>query len=266
MRASYRRSLRASEVFISVDLGAIPDTLLESELFGHKKGAFTDAREERMGRFEVASGGTLFLDELGNLSLPSQAKLLTTIQNRQILRVGSNEPTPIDIRLVCATNMPLYDMVQEGTFRQDLLYRINTVEIPLPSLRERVEDIPVLAQHFLQMYAKKYQKPGLEFAANTLHRLEEYHWPGNIRELRHAVERAVILSEGRKLQPNDFLLQDRSAPAQSDMDVPSYNLEEMERWAIQRTLTRHKGNISKAADELGLTRAALYRRLEKYGL
>ena len=265
-RAIHRRSLRASEVFISVDLGAIPDTLLESELFGHKKGAFTDAREERMGRFEVASGGTLFLDELGNLSLPSQAKLLTTIQNRQILRVGSNEPTPIDIRLVCATNMPLYDMVQEGTFRQDLLYRINTVEIPLPSLRERVEDIPVLAQHFLQMYAKKYQKPGLEFAANTLHRLEEYQWPGNIRELRHAVERAVILSEGRKLQPNDFLLQDRSAPAQSDMDVPSYNLEEMERWAIQRTLTRHKGNISKAADELGLTRAALYRRLEKYGL
>ena len=254
-------------MFINVDLGAITESLFESELFGHKKGAFTDAREDRAGRFEVASGGSLFLDEIGNLSLPLQAKLLTALQSRQVMKVGSSQPISVDIRLVCATNMPLYDMVNEGTFRQDLLYRINTVEIELPPLRERLEDLPVLAEHFLRMYARKYQKEQLKFAANTVRKLEEYSWPGNIRELRHAVERAVILSEGKQLRPEDFLLQDRSSNGNEDGEmVQTYNLDELEKWAIQKTMTKHRGNITKAAQDLGITRAALYRRLEKYGL
>ena len=266
-RAIHRQSQRSGEVFINVDLGAITESLFESELFGHKKGAFTDAREDRAGRFEVASGGSLFLDEIGNLSLPLQAKLLTALQSRQVMKVGSSQPISVDIRLVCATNMPLYDMVNEGTFRQDLLYRINTVEIELPPLRERLEDLPVLAEHFLRMYARKYQKEQLKFAANTVRKLEEYSWPGNIRELRHAVERAVILSEGKQLRPEDFLLQDRSSNGNEDGEmVQTYNLDELEKWAIQKTMTKHRGNITKAAQDLGITRAALYRRLEKYGL
>ncbi|MCB9294730.1 MAG: sigma-54-dependent Fis family transcriptional regulator [Lewinellaceae bacterium] len=270
-RAIHRQSPRSREVFITVDLGAIPDSLFESELFGHKKGAFTDARDDRSGRFELASGGTLFLDEIGNLSQPLQAKLLSALQSRQIRRIGSNDPIPIDIRLICATNMPLYDMVKENTFRQDLLYRINTVEVKLPPLRERREDIPVLAEHFLAIYMRKYQKPGLSIDPATMKELQAYSWPGNIRELRHAVERAVILSEGPRLDISDFILHATDASgaegaAQPQEELDHYNLGDIERWAIRKALTKHAGNISRAADELGLTRAALYRRMAKYDL
>ncbi len=264
-RALHRQSKRSEEVFINVDLGAVPETLFESELFGHKKGAFTDAYEDRVGRFEVASNGTLFLDEIGNLSLPLQAKLLSAIQSKQIMRVGTNQSISVDIRLVCATNMPIYEMVRENRFRQDLLYRINTVEIKLPALRERPEDIPLLADYFLKIYAKKYQKPELKFGAGTMKILQDYTWQGNIRELRHSVERAVILCEGRVLKPDDFLLQSHQEEG-SEGTLHTYNLDELEKWAIQKAMTKHRGNITKAASELGITRAALYRRLEKYGL
>ena len=266
-RAIHRRSKRNGEVFITVDLGAVPESLFESELFGHKKGAFTDAREDRTGQFEVASGGSLFLDEIGNLSQPLQAKLLTALQSRQIRRIGSNAPITVDIRLVCATNMPLYDMVKDHSFRQDLLYRINTVEIKLPPLRDRRSDIPILADHFLKMYQRKYQKPSLKIEAKAMKELQTYSWPGNIRELRHAVERAVILAEGPNLKIADFILQassqDNSEPSE---ELDSYNLADIEQWAIRKALSKHTGNISHAAEELGLTRAALYRRMAKYGI
>ena len=264
-RELHRQSQRGKEVFISVDMGALSETLFESELFGHVKGAFTDAKEERAGRFEIASGGTLFLDEIGNLSLPLQAKLLTALQNRQITRLGSNQARPIDIRLICATNMPIHDLVAQKKFRQDLLYRINTVEIKLPPLRERVEDIPLLVDHFLRLYSKKYQKTLKRVNAATLKKLEKYAWPGNVRELQHALERAVILGEEQVLHPGDFLL--LSAEAKEDgLIFDNYNLEEVEKAVIRRTISKHGGNISQAARELGLTRTSLYRRLEKYGL
>ena len=267
-RAIHRSSKRNEEVFITVDLGAVSESLFESELFGHKKGAFTDAREDRTGQFEVASGGTLFLDEIGNLSQPLQAKLLTALQSRQIRKIGSNQPVNIDIRLICATNMPLYEMVHDNSFRQDLLYRINTVEIKLPSLKERRTDIPILANHFLKIYTRKYQKPALKISNNALKELQSYSWPGNIRELRHAVERAVILAEGPNLEIPDFILQSGNQQGNSSPteELDSYNLSEIEQWAIRKALTKHTGNISRAAEELGLTRAALYRRMAKYGL
>jgi two-component system response regulator HydG len=216
----------------------------------------------------VASGGTLFLDEIGNLSQPLQAKLLTALQSRQIRKIGSNQSVNIDIRLICATNMPLYDMVQDNSFRQDLLYRINTVEIKLPSLKERRTDIPILANHFLKIYTRKYQKPALKISNNALKELQSYSWPGNIRELRHAVERAVILAEGPNLEISDFILQSGNQQGNSSPteELDSYNLSDIEQWAIRKALTKHTGNISRAAEELGLTRAALYRRMAKYGL
>jgi len=264
-RALHRQSLRANEVFISVDMGALSETLFESELFGHVKGAFTDAKEDRTGRFEAASGGTLFLDEIGNLSLPLQAKLLTALQNQQVTRLGSNKPRAIDLRLICATNLPIYEMVARKEFRQDLLYRINTVEINLPPLRERLEDIPLLVDHFLTIYAKKYQKPVKRLSSVTLKKLEKFSWPGNVRELQHAVERAVIMSDASVLQPADFFF---AAPEVKEdaLVFEDYNLEDVEKVVIQKALSKHGGNISHAAKELGLTRAALYRRLEKYGL
>ena len=267
-REIHRQSDRADKVFVSVDLGAVPASLFESELFGHKKGAFTDAYEDRIGRFEAANGGTLFLDEIGNLSMPLQAKLLSALQTRTIRRVGDHQPIKVDIRLVCATNMPLYEMVQDGSFRQDLLYRINTVELRLPSLAERGADVPLLAKHFLKIYSKKYQKPAMKFAKETQQKLLNYHWPGNIRELRHAVERAVILAEGNVLQRDDFLFQEIPAngPGGAAGAIENFNLEEVERQAIQRALSKHQGNVSKAADELGITRQSLYRRMEKHGL
>ncbi|MEM9917990.1 MAG: sigma-54 dependent transcriptional regulator [Bacteroidota bacterium] len=266
-RQLHLESKRNNQPFVSVDLGAIPDTLFESELFGHKKGAFTHAIEDRMGRFEAASGGTLFLDEIGNLSLPLQAKLLAALQNRQITRLGGTEVIKIDIRLVCATNRPLYQMVNESKFRQDLLYRINTVEVTLPPLKERGADVVLLAQHFLKIYRKKYLKPSLEMQVATLDKLQGYHWPGNIRELQHATERAVILSDGPSITPDDFPFNSsRQEASESESQFDQYNLAEIERWTIQKALNKYQGNISKAAAELGITRAALYRRMEKHNL
>lgn len=262
-RAIHQRSLRKDNSFVSVDMGAITETLFESELFGHKKGAFTDAREDRPGRFELATGGTLFLDEIGNLSMSLQSKLLSALQSRQVTRVGANQSVPVDIRLICATNMPLTKMVQEGTFRQDLLYRINTVEVNVPPLSDRVEDIPLLAEHYLNYYAKKYHKPVSSIATEAMDKLKRYAWPGNIRELQHAIERAVIMTDSNSLQETDFLF---SRSLTSGPSSNTLNLDEVEKSAIAKALQMHGGNISKAADELGLTRASLYRRMEKYGL
>ncbi|MBW2707114.1 MAG: sigma-54-dependent Fis family transcriptional regulator [Deltaproteobacteria bacterium] len=264
-RALHRQSPRADEVFISVDMGAIAETLFESELFGHMKGAFTDARENRPGRFELASGGTLFLDEIGNLSLAMQAKLLSVLETRKVTRLGSNAPRDIDIRLICATNMPIYDMIARNDFRQDLLYRINTVEIQLPLLRERQEDIALLTDHFLAKFAKKYQKSITGVSAPALKKLERYRWPGNIRELIHTLERAVILSESQMLQPADFLFPDTEKEAEGVV-FDNYNLEDVEKTVIRKALKKHAGNVSHAAGDLGLTRTSLYRRMEKYGL
>ncbi len=264
-RAIHQRSLRQENVFVSVDMGAITETLFESELFGHKKGSFTDAKEDRAGRFEVANGGSLFLDEIGNLSMPLQSKLLTVLQQREVTRIGANKPISIDIRLICATNMPVYDMVGESTFRQDLLYRINTVEIHLPPLREREDDIIQLTDHFVSVYCEKYRKPPKKVSASTYKKLQKYSWPGNIRELQHAIERAIIMSEGNTLMPDDFffLIQKQDSGAEA---VDNFNLDEVEKNVILKAINKHSGNISKAAKELGLTRASLYRRLEKHGL
>ena len=267
-RAIHRNSHRSEAPFISVDLGAITESLFESELFGHTRGSFTDAKTDRAGRFEIANGGTLFLDEIGNLSLPLQAKLLTAIQNKRINRVGSNKTTEVDIRLICATNRPLYEMVTQGEFRQDLLYRINTIGIQLPALKERVEDIVPLANHYLHIYVKKYNKDISKFSEATVKRLQKYHWPGNVRELQHAVERAVIMSRDNVLQPEDFFFntQSTSAEGQEDINLEQFNLEDVERILIRKVLAKNHGNITHAANELGLTRSSLYRRLEKYGL
>jgi DNA-binding NtrC family response regulator len=265
-RAIHRNSSRKNENFASVDLGSITETLFESELFGHKKGAFTDAKEDRAGRFELANNGTLFLDEIGNLSMPLQAKLLTVIQNRKVSRVGSNKDTLIDIRLICATNMPLYEMVKENRFRQDLLYRINTIEIQIPPLRERFEDIPLLANHFLKHYAGKYDKTVSKISEAAMSRMHKHPWPGNIRELQHAIERAIILSGSNVLQPEDFNFTPASGKEDGQLSLDQYNLEEVEKLLIRKVLKKYNGNITQAASELGLTRSSLYRRLEKYGL
>jgi DNA-binding NtrC family response regulator len=263
-RELHRSSHRREEVFIGVDLGAIHENLFESELFGHCKGAFTDARQDKAGRFEIASGGTLFLDEIGNLFLPLQAKLLTVLENRRVTRLGSHQDQAIDVRLISATNMPLHDMTHSGEFREDLLYRINTVEIRVPPLRERTGDIPLLVDYFLEFYMRKYNKPDLRIHRSTIKRLENYAWPGNIRELRHAIERAVILCEGEILEFGD-LLTDLSTHVHSN-ETATLNLQEMERRYILKAISKNRGNITKAAADLGLARAALYRRLSKHGL
>jgi DNA-binding NtrC family response regulator len=263
-RALHRNSSRSSRVFISVDLGALSETLFESELFGHVKGAFTDAAEERIGRFEAASGGTLFLDEIGNLPTPLQVKLLHALEQRSITRVGSNQPVSVDIRLICATNLDLKSMVTDGSFREDLLYRINTVEITLPPLRHRMEDIPLLAEHYLQNYARKYRKMHLKFSERALKKLQRLRWPGNVRELQHAIERSVILTEHEELQESDF-----GFPGGGIDETPPkalYNLNNLEKWAIEECLRKHGGNVTRASEELGLTRGALYRRIHKYGI
>ena len=263
-RAIYRSSARTDEVFVSVDLGSIAETLFESELFGYMRGAFTDAKKDKPGRFEVADNGTLFLDEIGNLSQPLQSKLLTAIERREITRLGANKPTSVDVRLICATNNDVYSMVESGDFREDLLYRINTVEIHLPPLRERSGDIQVLTDHFLEVYAKKYKKDVHRISPSAMKKLEVYAWPGNVRELQHAIERAVIMCEGKILEPDDFLLTTRKRGA--DMEIESFNLEEIERKIITRVLKQNQGNVTQAAKDLGLTRTSLYRRMEKYGL
>ena len=264
-RALHRNSPRNREVFISVDMGAISESLFESELFGHVKGAFTDAGSDRAGRFEIASGGTLFLDEIANLSMQMQSKILRAIETRQIIRLGSNKAVPIDIRLICATNLNVMDMVKKNDFRQDLLYRINTVEIHLPPLRERGEDLQLLAEHFLKIYCKKYNKHLKGISPSTMDKLMKYNWPGNVRELQHCMERAVILSDSNVLQPEDFYFS-ISRSDDEGLIFENYNLELVEKIVIRRAIDKHNGNISHAAGELGLTRASLYRRMEKHGL
>ena len=264
-RELHRQSPRSNEVFICVDMGALSETLFESELFGHMKGAFTDAKENRPGRFEIASGGTLFLDEIGNLPLTLQAKLLRVMETRTVTRLGSNTVVEVDVRLICATNLPIYEMVTQKKFRQDLLYRINTVEIHIPPLRERLDDIPLLADHFLEIYSKKYRKPLKRLNPGTLKKFEKYHWPGNVRELQHAIERGVIMTDSQVLQPSDFFFSDPELP-EAGLVLDNCNLEQVEKALIRKTLGNHGGNISHAAKELGLSRSALYRRLEKYGL
>ena len=262
-RHIHHLSQRNKQPFVSVDLGAISETLFESELFGHVKGAFTDAREDRNGRFEEANSGTIFLDEIGNISLPFQAKLLTVLQNRSVTKVGSNKTIPVDVRLICATNRHIQQMASQHLFRQDLLYRINTIEIQLPPLRERVEDIVPLAEHFLQLYRDKYKRTVNSLHESLVQQLKQYDWPGNIRELQHAIERAVILSQGKSLMPKDVFV--KSPAKEQELDT-GYNLEEMERTIITQAMKKVNGNITEAARELGLSRAALYRRLEKYNL
>lgn len=263
-RHIHQQSHRSGKSFVSVDLGAISETLFESELFGHVKGAFTDAREDRAGRFEEATGGTIFLDEIGNISIPFQAKLLTVLQNRSVTKVGSNKSIPIDVRLICATNRNIQQQAAQHLFRQDLLYRINTIEIHLPPLRERREDIIPLAEHFLQLYRERYKRQVNSLHESLIQQLEKYEWPGNIRELQHAMERAVILSQGKTLQPKDVFVKNNSSQ-DPQMDT-GYNLEEMERNIITQAMKKCNGNITEAAKELGLSRAALYRRLEKYNI
>ena len=266
-RELHRKSRRSGEAFVSVDLGAISETLFESELFGHTKGSFTDAKEDRAGRFEVASGGTIFLDEIGNLSLPLQAKLLTVLQSRTVTRVGSNKPKPIDVRLISATNMPLYDMVKSKTFRQDLVYRLNTIEVHLPPLRERLDDIVPLAEHYLQLYRKKYNRNVSSLSPALIKRMQKYNWPGNVRELQHAIERAVIMAQSPVLQPEDFFFGPGREPVEEDnLTNGSMHIDEVEKMLIRKALKKYNGNITEAAEELGLTRSSLYRRLEKYGL
>jgi len=264
-RAIHRSSPRNSEVFVTVDLGAITETLFESELFGYKKGAFTDAKEDRAGRFEAAHNGSIFLDEIGNLSYSLQSKLLSVLQSRKVVRLGSHQETNINVRIICATNMPLYQMVEEGDFRQDLLYRVNTVEIQIPPLRDRTEDIPYLVDHFLNMYCKKYKIESKKISVAATKRLKKHSWPGNIRELQHSVERAVIMSESNTLQAHDFFL---SKPIHKNalLNSNNLNLEDTEKILIRKVIDKHGGNITKAAKELGLTRASLYRRIEKYDL
>lgn len=259
----HQHSKRADKPFVAVDLGAISETLFESELFGHVKGAFTDAKEDRAGRFEEAKGGTIFLDEIGNLTLPLQAKLLTVIQERKVTRVGSNKPIALDVRLMCATNMNIEKMVADKTFRQDLLYRVNTIELELPPLRDRPEDISALADYYLKLYAKKYNRPVNDISNALVKKMQQYNWPGNIRELQHAVERAVILSQEKTLQPDDLFLK---SSAGQPATATGFDLEDMEKTMIIKALKRFNGNITDAARELGLSRAALYRRMEKYGL
>ena len=266
-RSLHRNSLRSEEAFIGVDMGAISETLFESELFGHMRGSFTDAKEDRPGRFEVAHKGTLFLDEIGNLSLPLQAKLLSVLHSRQVTRVGSNKSKDIDIRLVCATNMPIFDMVKDNKFRQDLLYRINTIEIHIPPLRDRLDDIPLLANHFLNLYDRKYQKNVRAISEAAMKILQKYNWPGNVRELQHAIERAVIMCNSQVLNPEDFFFSANTSRAEeTQVTLEDYHLEEVEKILIRKVLKKHDGNITQAANELGLTRSSLYRRLEKYGL
>jgi DNA-binding NtrC family response regulator len=258
----HRQSGRSGKAFVTVDLGSLSPTLFESELFGHVKGAFTDARSDRMGRIESATGGTLFLDEIANLTLSLQTKLLSVLQQREIIPLGSNRPVPVDFRLITATNKDPFRLADEQLFREDLLYRINTVRINLPPLREREEDVIMLAENFLARFARKYDKPGLKIGQSTLEVLKAHPWPGNIRELQHAMEQAVIMCEGNILAPSDFNLR---------MDHPlsgpaSLNLEEVEKRTIQEALNKHRGKLVETHKELGISRTTLYHKMKKYGL
>ncbi|MFT5885709.1 MAG: two-component system response regulator HydG [Arcticibacterium sp.] len=264
--ALHKLSNRKKDSFVRVDLAAMPETLVESELFGHVKGAFTDAKDNRIGKFEEANSGTLFLDEIGNLSLPVQSKLLNVFQNRTIVKLGSNKPQNIDIRLVCATNSSVQEMVSKGEFRQDLLYRINTITIEIPPLRERTGDIELLANHFLEIYKKRYNRKISGLSAALVKEMNRYTWPGNVRELQHSLERAVIMCQKSALSIEDVFGDQHEFKTQSTNSAKSYDLENMEQQMIVKALKKFNGNITEASKELGLSRAALYRRIEKYGI
>ena len=255
----FHSSPRADKPFVHIDLGSIPETLFESELFGYEKGAFTDAKKEKQGRFEIASEGTLFLDEIGNLSPAMQSKLLTAIERRKITRLGATKSIPINVRLICATNADIREMVSRGEFRQDLLYRINTIELHIPPLRERGNDILLLAEFFREKYARKYKKEVKNISLSAQRKLKEYTWQGNVRELQHAMERAVILSSGYVLNADDFLL----TPVSSRKKSENLNLAELEQKAIEQALSQSDGNMNQAADLLGISRFALYRKINK---
>jgi two-component system response regulator HydG len=265
-RAIHQASLRVKAPLVKVDVGALTESLFESELFGHKKGAFTDAREDREGRFESAHGGTLFLDEIGNISIRQQARLLTVLQNRTVTRIGSNQAIPVDIRLICATNVPLQELADESRFRKDLIYRINTVEITVPPLRKRKDDILLLAAHFAGQYAAKYLKPAMHFSQQAEQKLLQYHFPGNVRELQYMVERAIIMAEGQEIQATDLHFSPLETAPRAAEEPAELNLNSLEKNAILKVIEKHGGNISRAAKELGLTRTALYRRLNKYDI
>lgn len=264
--AIHQQSLRANGPYVKVDVGSLTESLFESELFGHKKGAFTDARDDRAGRFEMAHGGTLFLDEIGNINLQQQAKLLTVLQNRQVTRLGANQPMPIDIRLICATNLPLQELANENKFRKDLVYRINTVEIVVPPLRKRKEDIPLLAGFFAKIYAAKYFKPNTRIAASAIEKLQQYSFPGNVRELQYTIERAIIMAESELIEAADLLFSPLENAVTDAESFTELKLSTLEKNTIMKVIDKHNGNISRAAKELGLTRTALYRRLSKYEL
>jgi transcriptional regulator with PAS, ATPase and Fis domain len=262
-REIHERSDRSSEIMVTVDLGAVPDTLFESELFGHVKGAFTDAKNERIGKIESAHRGTLFFDEIGNLSLPLQSKLLSVLQNRTITRLGDSKEIAVDIRLLCATNMNLEAMVEDGSFRMDLLYRINTIRVELPPLRERGEDVLLLAEWFLHTFSNRYRKPGLRLDVSAESALRKWSWPGNVRELQHSIERAVILAEGKILSADSFQF-----TAAASLSTPSFDgsLHEVESRLITYALKKNQGNMSAVAGQLGISRQTLYNKIKKYGL
>lgn len=257
----HRQSRRSDQLFVTVDLGALSSTLFESEMFGHKKGSFTDAKVDRNGRFEAASGGTIFLDEIGNLPLHLQSKLLSVLQSQQVIPIGSNVPVPVDVRVISATNMNLAQMVQKGQFREDLFYRINTIQIDSPALRERGEDVGVLADHFLKLYAHKYGKHNLRLGDKALEKLYKHSWPGNIRELQHTVENMVIMSEGETIQPDDV-----NISSYTPLENTGLNLGEVEKNTIRKALRKYRGNYSSIAAELGISRTTLYHKIRKYGL
>jgi DNA-binding NtrC family response regulator len=263
----HQKSLRYQKPFVHADLGSLTESLFESELFGHKKGAFTDAREDRAGRFESANEGTLFLDEIGNISLPQQAKLLTVLQNREVTRLGTNAPVPIDIRLISATNAPIKEMISQNQYRKDLIYRLNTIEITLPPLRMRGNDVVLLAEYFMRNYGEKYHKNLVEIDEKAKIKLRQYAFPGNIRELQHSIERAVIMADNQLITPRDLDLNSSiETPVIMPQESSTLRIDELEKSTILKAIERHDGNITKAARELGLTRTALYRRLGKYDI
>ena len=260
-RLLYRCSPRYGKPFVTIDLGSIPEQLFESELFGHERGAFTDAYESRPGKFEAANGSSLFMDEIGNLSIALQAKLLTVLQNRNVIRIGSNKVIPVDIRLISATNKDIPEMVKQGLFREDLFYRINTIHLEIPPLRERGDDILLFIDTFLRRFTSKYQRPDIRMHEQTIEKLRSYHWPGNIRELQHAIEKAVILCEGNVIRPKDILVKQSWKPQTASV-VP--NLEEVERQAIETAILQNNGNLTAAAEQLGISRQTLYNKLKRF--
>jgi transcriptional regulator with PAS, ATPase and Fis domain len=260
-RTIHRLSVRSKGVFMGVDMGAIPETLFESELFGHQKGAYTGAIMDKPGRFEMAEEGTLFLDEIGNLPVTMQTKLLAVLEQRSIRRIGADNDIPIDIRLISATNQPVHQMIEEGLFRRDLLYRLNTIELVIPPLRERADDIPMLTRHFLGEASRKYGKHPLEISKRSMKQLQQYHWPGNVRELQNAMARAVIMADDKQLRFDQLGSRSMGSPTQATL-----NIEENEKSLIQKALITNRGNVTRAAADLGIDRNALYRRMRKYGI